>query len=429
MRYLSIFGLTLVILMLPMLSTVAAQDSTEIQLTDSANSVAANEIISDTTQVTGSLYPISDERRQKLFSYSSFNNKWRFASFFIGLGIMAIFLFTGLSAKLRDWAGKIPLRFFAVWVFLILFLILNYIFEFPSHVYRSFIVESDYGFMNQTFFEWLKEDLIGLGLSALMGIIPMWFLYRLISKMKRWWLAFSIGAFPFLVLMVVLIPMYVSPLFNDFVPLEDKQLESELLTLASSVGIEGSDVFQVNSSKQTTKVNAYVTGLFGTERIVLYDNLINNFTYDEIKFVMGHEMGHYVMDHIWYGLSLSIFLIAFSLWLTDRTIHSVIRRFKGRFKFDKLSDIASLPLLLAYLSIVSMLSSPISSSVSRYMEHQSDIFGMEKTEVTGEAAATAFDKLSVLNLSDPDPHPLIEFWFYSHPALKKRMEFVRSVRP
>ena len=156
--------------------------------------------------------------------------------------------------------------------------------------------------------------------------------------------------------------------------------------------------------------------------------MIDNFSYDEIKFVMGHEMGHYVLNHIWKTFPLIIFLLIFVLWLTNKTIHMVINRFKERFKFDKLSDIASLPLILIYISFISFFANPIINSLSRYHEHESDIYGMEISEVDGETAAIAFDKLSAFNLSDPDPHPVIEFWFYAHPSLNKRMEFVRSYK-
>ncbi|MFQ6009351.1 MAG: M48 family metallopeptidase [Candidatus Zixiibacteriota bacterium] len=217
-------------------------------------------------------------------------------------------------------------------------------------------------------------------------------------------------------------------MFNKFEPLKDKQLETQILALANKAGIEGSDVFQVNASKQSTKINAYVTGLFGTKRIVLYDNLIDNFEYDEIKFVMGHEMGHYVMHHVWWALLVAIVFIAFALWMTNKTIHPVINRFRARFGFDHLSDIASLPLVMIYLTLITFVFQPVTNAASRFMERQADKYGMDITDVSGEAAAIAFDKLSVFNLSDPDPHWLIEFWFYDHPALKKRMEFVRGYR-
>lgn len=382
---------------------------------------------SGTEENTQSLYPMSEERKENLIKYSQFNNIWRFVDFFVGLGILLLILFAGFSAKMRNWANKVKIRFFAVWVFLILFVIVDYLLNLPFNIYRSFIVESDYGFMNQTFLQWWGEDLLNLFISMVILIIPVWFLYKLINKYKKnWWLIFSIGAIPFAVLMIVIAPVVISPLFNDYESVKDKQLETKLLTLATKAGIEGADVFQVNASKQSTKINAYVTGLFSSKRIVLYDNLIDNFTYDEILFVMGHEMGHYVMNHIWWGLLVAILFILFSLWLMNKTIHRIINRFKDKFKFDSLGDMASLPLIVIFISVLSFLFQPVTNGMSRYMEHQSDIYGMDITQVDGETAAIAFDKLSVFNLSDPDPNPIIEFWFYSHPALQKRMAFVRG---
>jgi Zn-dependent protease with chaperone function len=157
--------------------------------------------------------------------------------------------------------------------------------------------------------------------------------------------------------------------------------------------------------------------------------MIDNFESDEILFVMGHEMGHYLMHHIWKGLALAIILIALALWITSRTIPAVIDRFKHRFKLDRLEDIASLPLIIIFVTILSFLMEPISNGVSRYMERQSDKFAMDISRVSAESAEIAFDKLSVFNLSDPDPHPVVEFWFYSHPALSKRINFVRNYKP
>jgi len=163
-----------------------------------------------------SLYPMSAERKEKLISYSRFTNIWRFVSFFIGLGILAIILFTRISAKLRDFATRIKLRFFAVWLFFALFTIVDYLFNLPFSIYRGFMVENNYGFLNQTFTQWWGEDLLGLLIGIVVGIIPVWFFYSLVSKMKRWWLAFSLGAIPFAVLLIIIVPVFVSPLFNKF---------------------------------------------------------------------------------------------------------------------------------------------------------------------------------------------------------------------
>jgi Zn-dependent protease with chaperone function len=185
-------------------------------------------------------------------------------------------------------------------------------------------------------------------------------------------------------------------------------------------------VFQVDASKQSSKVNAYVTGLFGSKRIVLYDTLIKNFSIDEIEFVMAHEMGHYVMHHIWWGIGVSIFALLFTLWAINRLVPLIARRWQRRLGFSGLADYASLPLVLLCATVLSFVFQPVTNAASRLMERQADTYGMRMSGVASESAVRAFDKLSVYNLSDPSPSPLVEFWFYSHPALSKRMAFARS---
>ena len=389
---------------------------TAVQIEDSAVGVTLQE----------SVYPLSPERKENLISYSRFKNIWMFADFFIGIGLLSLVLFTGLSAKLRTIAYKARYKFFIWWLYFVLFIIVSYVISFPFDFYREYFVELDYGFMNQSFGQWFLDSIKALALTALLGIIPIWLLYFILERFKKWWLWFSIGSIPLLILLVVIAPVFISPMFNKFTPLENKELETKILTLASKAGIEGSDVFQVDGSRQSSKVNAYVTGLFGTKRIVLYDTIIKNFNDDEIMFVMGHEMGHYIMNHIWLGLALAIIVIMLSLWVTNKLIHLFINRFQVKLGFNQLSDIASLPLVLLFIGIISFFSQPISNSFSRFIEHRADVYGMDITDVSGESAAIAFDKLSAFNLSDPDPHPIIEFWFYDHPALKKRMQFVRE---
>jgi STE24 endopeptidase len=401
------------------------EDSISIVSPDSA--VAATP--TQTSDVSGIEYPMSPERYERLVSYSKFVNVWRFVSFFIGLAVLAVILFTGMSARFRDWTSRIRWKFFALWAYLVHFLGADYLFWLPFAIYRGFMVEDSYGFMNQTFMQWWGEDLLSLLIGAVFMIIPVWFLYWSLNRLRRWWLWFSLGAIPFAILMIVIVPIVVSPLFNDFGPMKNKQLEAEILTLANQAGIESADVFEVDASKQSTKINAYVTGLFGTKRIVLYDTLIKNFTTDEIKFVMAHEMGHYLMNHIWWGLSIAILFIMAALWLASRLLPVIISRLKDSLRFERLGDYASLPLVAAYLSIFSFIFQPITNATSRVMERQADEYGMRMSGVDGETAATAFDKLSVLNLSDPDPSALVEFWFYDHPALKKRMEFARTWKP
>lgn len=398
--------------------TATAPPNTTISSSDTSKAAAIEEVV----------YPLSPERKAKLIAYSQFKNLWRFAEFFIEIGLLSLFLFTGWSAKLRTLAQKARYKFFIWWLYFVLLVVAYDIISFPIDYYRDYVVELNYGFMNQTFGEWFWDALKSLGLTLLLGIIPVWLFYFIVERAKKWWLWFSLGTIPILVFFVVIAPVFIAPVFNQFTPLKNKELETKLLNLASKAGIEGSDVFEVDASKQSSKVNAYVTGLFNTKRIVLYDTIIKGFTEDEIMFVMGHEMGHYVKHHIWQGLALAVIIIMLSLWLTNKFIHRFISRFQAKLKFDRFSDIASLPLAMLFLAVISFVSQPVSNSFSRHLEHRADIFGMDISGVSGESAAIAFDKLAAYNLSDPEPHPIIEFWFYDHPALAKRMQFVREYK-
>ena len=404
-----------------------AQDSANLPtqnaqaLPDSTSATTAQ-----TADTTPPVYPPTPERLAQLVSYSRFVNIWRFAEFILSTVVLLIILFTGLSAGLRDMVGSIRKSWLRQWLYFALLMVVMYVLDFPANYYRNFVIENDYGFLNQSFMQWWGEDLLSLGLTVVFGVIGVWLLYFVINRFKRWWLVFSIGTIPVLVFFVIIAPVVISPLFNKFEPLKDKTLESKLLALADKSGIPGSHVFEVNASKQSTKVNAYVTGLFSTKRIVLYDTIIKNFTHDEIMFVMGHEMGHYVMHHVWLGLGILILFVIIALWVINRFIHDLIHRFRTRLGFDRINDIASLPLLLLCLNVVLFFGQPALNAPTRMMEHESDTFGMEHAGVSGEIAASAFDKLSVLNLSDPDPSPLIEYWFYDHPAIKKRIEYVRT---
>jgi len=302
-----------------------------------------------------------------------------------------------------------------------------YLINLPVDYYRNFLIEHEYGFSNQTGSEWFIESLKSLGLETIFGIIIISIMYWLINKTKKWWLYFALGAIPFLVFLMVIYPVVISPMFNEFKPLQDKTLESEMTALAEKAGIHDPDIYEVDGSKQSNKLNAYFVGMFGSKRIVLYDTIIKNFSIDELKFVMGHEIGHYLKNHIWYGLFSAVIMLFVICWLINRLLHKIIQKYRNKFGFERLGDIASLPLIMLFISVFGFITQPVTNGMSRIMEYQSDRFGMELSGVTDEVALTAFDKLSVYNLSDPDPSDIIEFWFYDHPAPVKRMANVKEI--
>jgi len=272
------------------------------------------------------------EVTEQMASYSRIRNIWRFVSFGVHIAILGLIAFSGLAARLRDWVAKIRPGFLSLWVFTALILAVDYLLYLPFTVYRGFVVESNYGFLNLSFFGWWGESLLGLLVRVCVAIIPVWLLYQCLKRFRRWWLVFTGLLAPVIVFSIVLSPIIVSPLFNDFVPLQDKQVESEIRSLAECAGIGDADIFEVNASKQSSRINAYVTGLFGSKRIVLYDTLLDKFTLDEVKSVMAHEIGHYVMHHVWLGTSIAVTYLGLLFWLLSRWAPKVIGRQSGRLR-------------------------------------------------------------------------------------------------
>ena len=223
-------------------------------------------------------------------------------------------------------------------------------------------------------------------------------------------------------------PIWVAPLFNRFGPMSDKQLETQILALADEAGIEGGRVFEVNKSIDTKAVNAYVTGFWSSKRIVLWDTLLARLNPAEVRVVMAHEMGHYVLNHVALGLLAGFGGIVVALYLVYRAADFLLRRYHRRFGFERLSDPASLPLLLLLVQVAAIIMLPAGLVVSRYMEHEADRFALELTR-DNHAAAMAFVCLQQENLSNPRPGMLYTFFRASHPCLAQRIEFANEYRP
>ena len=210
--------------------------------------------------------------------------------------------------------------------------------------------------------------------------------------------------------------------------MNDKQLEAQILALADEAGIEGGRVFEVDKSVDTNAVNAYVTGLGSTKRIVLWDTLLAKLDARQVRVVMAHEMGHYVLNHVMQGLLAGFCGIMVGLYLVYRAANFLLRRFKDRLGFDQLSDVASLPLILLLGQTVALLMMPIGLAFSRHLEHEADRFALELTH-DNRAAATAFVRFQAENLSNPTPGPLYTLLRASHPSLAERIEFANDYRP
>jgi Zn-dependent protease with chaperone function len=231
-----------------------------------------------------------------------------------------------------------------------------------------------------------------------------------------------------MILSLLVGPIWIDPLFNDFGPMKDKVLEAKILGLAERAGIEGSRVYEVNKSIDTKAVNAYVTGYDGTKRIVLRDTITAKLNEKELLFVMGHETGHYVLGHMRKGIALGSVLILITLYISYRLAGGLIARYGDRWGFDQLSDLASLPLIILLASLLSFLVSPLVLGYSSYQEYEADRFGLEITQAN-HSAATAFIKLQEENLSVPRPGLLYRLWRASHTPVGERIDFCNRYHP
>ena len=197
--------------------------------------------------------------------------------------------------------------------------------------------------------------------------------------------------------------------------------------MAEKAGIEGGRVYEVEERRHQG-LNAYVTGFADTKRIVLWDTIIAKLDEPELLFVMGHEMGHYVLGHVWKSILFFSLLIIATLYAIHRTAGWLIDKFRRRFGFTELSDVASLPLIMLLFSAYFLIVTPVALAFSRHNEHESDRFGLEITR-DNRAAATAFVKLQQENLGIPRPQVLVKLWRASHPPLGERIDFCNEYRP
>jgi STE24 endopeptidase len=314
-------------------------------------------------------------------------------------------------------------------LFLFAYSIIVFLAELPLSYWGSYLQPHEFGLSEQRFGKWLGDELKGLmlGVFALWLFVPgtLWFVRK---SPDRWWLWTSMVAIPLAFLLLMLSPVFIAPLFNDFGPMKDASLEADILALAERAGIEGSRVFEVEKSLDTNTVNAYVTGLGATKRIVLWDTIIARLERDELLVVMGHEMGHYVLGHVVSSMLLLAVAIPITLYLFHVIARRLIARYRTRFGFDTFGDVAALPLFSLLVSVFSLAIAPLSNLWSRHQEHESDRFALEITH-DNQACARAFAELARSNLGNPRPGPLYVLWRASHPTLGDRIDFCNEYRP
>lgn len=341
-------------------------------------------------------------------------------NFIYGLVVAWILLKSPLSRRMRDFAEKRSKRkFLQTALYAAQYTLVTFVLGFPILVYQGFIREHQYDLANQTFGPWFTEQLIWLGLSLVVFSIGIAVVYAVIRKSPtRWWLwggAVSVAGFAFIMFIG---PVFISPLFNDYTPMEESALKSEIISMARANGVPADNVYVVDQSRQTDRISANVQGMFGTLRISLNDNLLEGGTTGEIKSVMGHELGHYVLGH---GASLLIQLglllvvgFAFVAWGFDRAR----ARWGADWGIRDIADPAGMPLLFAILSVYYFLATPVTNSVIRINEAEADIFGLN---AAAEPDGFATIALKLGKYRKLDPGPWEEIIFFDHPSGRSRI--------
>ena len=348
----------------------------------------------------------------------------------IAIGIPALLLFSGASARLRSTARRVyDHRAVVIPVYIVVYLAIVFLIDLPFHYYQGYVRLHAYGLSNQDLGRWSGNALKSLGVSMVVGVLFGWVPFALIGRApKRWWLYLTLLAVPFLFGVMLVKPVWVDPLFNSFGPMKDPALERKILDLAARAGIGGSRVFEVDKSRDTKAVNAYVTGFLGTKRIVLWDTLIAKLDEPGLLFVMGHEMGHYALGHVVRSVLLSSVVILCSLFFVDRVGRGAIARWRETFGFDRLSDVAALPLILLLMHVAALLLAPGINAYSRHQEFEADRFALELTQ-TNRSGASAFVRLQEENLSNPRPGLFYKTFRATHPSIGERIDFCNSYHP
>jgi STE24 endopeptidase len=292
----------------------------------------------------------------------------------------------------------------------------------PLNYYTGFYIEHKYKLSNQTLIGWMWEDTKGLFISLVIGIPILFFFFWLLNKYGAiWWLPMAVLIFILSVLLARIVPIFILPLFYKITPLEDEDLVSRINKLAKDAGIKVQNVYKFNMSKNTKKANAAFTGLGKSKRILLGDTLLDNFSKDEIETVLAHELGHYKKKHIIkniiIGTATSFFTLFFIAFFYDKSV--------VWFNFISRTDISALPLLSLWIMLIGILLTPIGNIISRKYEYEADEYAVSSTHKLVEFIAT-LEKLNEQNLGDKDPNPFVEWFFYSHPSVKKRVAAINK---
>jgi STE24 endopeptidase len=383
-------------------------------------------------------YTLPPDKLARAIEYANARNRLHFISVGWSIAVLAGVLAWRVAPRFRDWAEAVSRRRIAqAFVFGTLLILVLDLASLPTEVYGHHL-SVKYGQSIQGWgswmWDWTKGELIGFVLLCPV----LWILYGAIRRSpRRWWFYFWLASIPLFLFLMFVAPVLIAPLFNRFDPLAAKQpalvAEIEKVVARGGLAIPRDRMFEMNASEKFNSINAYVTGIGASKRVVVWDTTSRKLTTPQTLFVFGHEMGHYVLGHIWDGIALACLGSLVFLFLCYHSMHGALRRWGARWSIRGLDDWASLPVIALALAIFAFVSEPVGNAYSRMQEHNADIYGLEVIHGivpdAPQAAAVAFQVLGEVSLSDPNPSPFIEFWLYDHPPVAERVRFSAAYDP
>jgi STE24 endopeptidase len=366
------------------------------------------------------LNSVPQEKREKSDAYFEGGYWLILWNYLVAAAISILLLSSRISVRLRDFSERLT-RYKTPQVasYIVPYLLLAFVLSFPLNVYEHFFREHQYGLATQGFLAWFREQLIGLGITLIGGTIFFAVLYSVFRRApKTWWIWGTGVAVACSFFLLFIAPIFIEPLFNTYRPVTNREISEPILVMARANEIPVKQVFEVDASRQTTRVSANVSGILGTTRIALNDNLLKQCTVPEIRAVMAHEMGHYVLNHgakllTYLGISV---LIAFGL--TRILFDAAVRRWGDRWGVRGIADPAGLPLLALIFCTLLFVATPLLNTLVRVTEREADAFGINTAR---EPDAMAEVALKLGTYRKLNPTPLEEFIFYDHPSGRARI--------
>lgn len=383
-------------------------------------------------------YTLPPDKLAKSKALNDLHGKLRIIDTLYGLLVLLAVLYLGVAAKYRDLAERASSRrFLQALIFVPLLMLTIALLQLPLDAYQHSI-SREYGLSVQGWGSWFGDMAKGFLITLVIFVLAAWGITGLIRKQpRRWWFYTWLFAVPFIIFLIFIAPIVIDPLFNKFEPLEksNPQLVDaiEKVTQRGGLMIPRERMFLMKASEKVTTLNAYVTGFGPSKRVVVWDTTIQNATTPETLYVFGHEMGHYVLNHIVIGIAATAVGLFLAFYILYRIANWAFARFQQRWRMREPGDWAALPMLLLIFSLMGTVSQPVGSSFGRQLEHNADVYGLEVTHGINpnpqEAAAHAFQVLGELSLAYPYPSRFVVFWYYDHPSIPDRVRFAHNYDP